>query len=227
VRVGVLLLLEWSPLLTNTKTSVKDGLKDGIIAGFEDDHQFEFHSTTKDTGGVADIFKINQSMVSNGLFTTDAFMNGGGGGAETAITVVFTKMLSQLHNIQTAIAEVLEYGITLDLRLAGFTFKTVKVGFKPSTITDELKTQQSREIKVRNNRIMYADGIIGMDQYATDMGYDKADQKEPRVEIDPNKTADDEVARKKRKPIKMLGTVLLGTRKRTQPKRNDQDYKKR
>jgi len=26
-------------------------------------------------------------MVSNGLFTTDAFMNGGGGGAETAITV--------------------------------------------------------------------------------------------------------------------------------------------
>ncbi len=114
-------------LLTDTKTSVKEGLKDGIITGFEDDHEFEFHSTTKDTGGVADIFKINQSMVSNGLFSSDAFMNGASGGAETAITVVFTKMLSQLHNVQTTIAQFLEAGITLDLRLAGFTFKTVKV----------------------------------------------------------------------------------------------------
>lgn len=114
-------------LLTQTKESVQSGLKDGIIAGYEDDHEFEFHATTKDTAGVADVFDIMQRMVSNGLFTSNSFMNGGGGGAETMVNIVFTKMLSQLHNVQTTVATFLEAGITMDLLLGGYSFKHVKV----------------------------------------------------------------------------------------------------
>jgi hypothetical protein len=214
-------------LLMDTKDAVKDGLKDGIIAGFEGDHQFEFHSTTKDTGGVSDIFSINQSMVSNGLFSSDAFMNAGSGGAETAITVVFTKMLSQLHNVQTMVGQFLAEGITLELRLSGFNFGNVRIAFKPSTITDELKEEQAQEIRVRNHRILYADGIIGMEQYATGTGYAKADKKEPRVEIDPNKTSDDAVAKKKKETDKDTGDRSTRDKKKAQPKRQDQDSKKR
>lgn len=213
--------------LDDTKVSVKGGLKDGIIAGYTDDHAFEFHSTTKDTGGVSDIFDINQRMVANGLFSSNAFMNGLGGGAETMVSIVFSKMLSQLHNIQVLVATVLEHGITMDLLLAGFSFKFVKVTFKPSTITDELKTQQSREIKVRNNRIMYADGIIDMDTYAQDMGYEKADQREPRVDIDPQKTSDDAVAKKKKETDKDTGDRKSRDKAKAQPKRKDNDSKKR
>jgi len=216
-----------SGLLGETKVSIKEGLKDGILTGYEGDHEFEFHSTTKDTSGVADIFDINQRMVANGLQSSNAFMNGSGGGAETMVNIVFTKMLSQLHNIQTTIARVMEEGITMDLLLGGYSFKKVTFKFKPSTISDELKTQQSNEIKVRNNRIMYADGIIGMTQYANAMGFDKADQKEPRVEIDPNKTSDDAAAKKKKEEDKDAGDRKSRDKKKAQPKRKDTDTRKR
>jgi len=69
-------------------------------------------------------------------------------------------------------------------------------------------------------------GLLVWINIATDMGYDKADQKEPRVEIDPNKTADDEVARKKKETDKDAGDRSTRDKKKAQPKRNDQDSKK-
>jgi len=50
----------------------------------------------------------------------------------------------------------------------------------PSTITDELKSQQAQEYKVRNIFNKYMFGIISMQQAADELGYDKPDAKEPR-----------------------------------------------
>ncbi len=172
--------------LTEVKTSIKGGLKDGIVAGYKDDHEFDFHNPTKDIGGAAEIFNINQRMVSNGLLFATQFLGGEGSGAETGVNIVFTKMLSQLHNVQTMVAFVLEQGFRLELLLAGFNVNSLKVKFKPSTITDQLKKAQAEEINIRNNHVKYYDGIIGLDQYAKNTGHTKADQKEPR---DPTKSS--------------------------------------
>lgn len=205
-------------LLGQAKTNIKDGVKDGMVAGFIDDHEFTFHSSTKDTAGVADIFDINQRMVSNGLLTSPQFLGGSMGGSETMVTIVFTKMLSQLSDIQAYVSAVLEKGIAMELLLQGFKFQTVAVKFKPSTITDEVKTQQASEIKQRISRILYADGIISLPQYAYRMGYDAPDQKEPRKEIDPDKITATQEAKEKEQKDENKSNQSQRAKKKDQPK---------
>ena len=212
-------------LLGEANSNIKSGVKDGMVAGYIDDHEFNFHSSTKDTAGVADIFDINQRMVSNGLLTSPQFLGGISSGSETMITVVFTKMLSQLSDVQAYVSEILERGIYIDLTLAGFKFKTVKVKFKPSTLTDEVKLQQSTEIKQRVNRILYADGIISLPQYAYNMGYDQPDQKEPRKEIDPDKITAAQQAKEKEQKDENKSNRGQRAKKKDQPKGKDDKQK--
>jgi len=93
-------------------------------------------------------------------------------------------MLSQLTNIQNILSQNLEYGMALELRMAGFNFKRVNVDFKASTITDDLKIHRGNEIKIRNLQALYNQGIISQETYAFKMGYDKPDEKEPRMSND-------------------------------------------
>ena len=185
------------------------------MVGFIDDHEFNFHSTTSNLQSVPETFKQNELQIANGLKTAPQFLGIGGTGTETGITVVFTKMLSQLSNVQQMVANALEYGYALELRMAGFKFNTLTVEFKASTIADDLKLQQAKEIKIRNNNALYAAGIISQDDYADDMGREKADEKEPRVPLnqepsdDPEKKSDrekkkddsDRRSRDKKKPV--------------------------
>lgn len=208
-------------LLNTAKKNVQEGVKDGIVAGYMDDHEFDFHSNTKDTSGVASIFDINQRMVSNGLFSNPQFLGGAVGGTETMITVIFTKMLSQLTDIQTYVRSIIERGFFLELTLAGFKFKKVEMEFNTSTFTDEVKLQQAKEIKQRVARILYADGIVDQDQYAWLMGYDKADQKEPRVPIDPNKIMADQKAKQDKEKGDQANDRKSRAKKKDQPKGKD------
>ena len=206
-------------LLNTSKESIASGLKDGIVVGFKNDHEFDFHSSTKDTSGVASIFDINHRMVSNGLFTSPQFLGGESGGSETLLTVVFTKMLSQLHNIHLGISEILERGIFLELALAGYSNPEVKITFKQSTITDELKLEQSKEYKIRNLVVLYKQGIISQPQFAKAMGYNQPDQEEPRE--DPQEVIDGQVAKEKVEKDKDTGDRKTRDKNKPQPKRND------
>lgn len=172
--------------LLQLKDRIEQGQRNGVSVGFKGDHEFDFKSTTKDAGGMKDLWQNNETQVSSGLKYDTAFMGRSYGGSESLITILFTKMLSQLTNLQQTLQYDLEFGYALHLRLRGFTFSTLKVEFNSSTITDELKYQQAQEIKIRNNRIMYADGVISLLTYANDVGFPKPDQEEPRVPIDPN-----------------------------------------
>lgn len=183
-------------LLGQFKDRSEAGFRDGINVGFKDEHEYEFNATAKNAQGISDIFDINEQQVASALRYDQAFM--GRSSTETMVTILFTKMLSQLANIQNIVKEVLEFGYKLALRLRGYKFDTLEVEFNKSTITDTLKYQQAREILIRNLRTLYADGIIGQEQYADELGYPEPDQKEPRVPIDPEKIADDEVKRKER-----------------------------
>jgi hypothetical protein len=204
--------------LDTTKTQIIDGMSEGVIVGYKEDHEFTFHSTTKDLGGVADIFNQNERSVANGLKYSSEFLGiGGSKGTETGISIVFTKMLSQLTNIQSVIAAFLEFGYNLELRLAGFDFKNITVEFNPSTISDELKHQQGQEIKVRNVIAMYGQGIIGQQQAAELLGYEKPDQLEPRIMPDKQAEMD-----QKREKDKDASDRKNRDKNKPQPKRKDQ-----
>jgi hypothetical protein len=214
-----------SKFLSDAKASVLVGLKDGVVAGYEGDHSFSFNSISKDISGVRDIFDINHQMVSNGLFTSPSFQGGSIGGSETHINIIFTKMLSQLTNIHNIVKENIEFGLWLELHLAGIEDTPVKLEFNKSTITDQLKEAQAREIEIRNNRILYADGIIGQSQYAYALGFDKPDKSEPRVPIDANKVVNDKVARDKVEKDKDTSDRKSRDKVKPQPRRKDQKTK--
>jgi hypothetical protein len=168
-------------LLTETKNNIQDGFMQGIVVGFEDDHEFEFNSTTKNLGGVSDIFNMNERQIASGLKTSPNFLGLPGGGTETNMGIVFTKMLSQLKSVQHIIGLNLEVGYRLELLMAGFDFKSINIKWNASTITDDLKIQQGLEIKQRVLKALRIDGIISQDKYAEGMGYEKPFSEEPVV----------------------------------------------
>jgi len=168
-------------LLITTKQNVQNGFMDGVVVGYEEDHEFQFHSTTKNLGGVSDIFNQNERQIAAGLKTSPNFLGLPGGGTETNMGIVFTKMLSQLKSVQHLIGLNLEIGYALELTMAGFDFKSINVKWKPSTVTDDLKIQQGLEIKQRVLHGLRVDGIISQDTYAEGMGYEKPHSEEPEV----------------------------------------------
>ena len=199
-------------LLNDTKTRVMSGFRDGASVGFKDDHQFDFKQTTTNARGVADLFEQNELQLASALNWDPAFL-GRPGSSESLVTVLFTKMLSQLTNYQDIVAETLEFGYKLALQLGGFKFETLRIEFNKSTLTDDLKFQQAEEIKLRNLVAKYKQGIIGQEQFADEAGYAVPDQEEPRqdpameqqAEIDrqgreADKDASDRAGRDKKAP---------------------------
>ena len=171
-------------ILEEAKKNVANGIGEGVLMGYKDDHEFKFNSTTKNLSGVAEIYNNNETTIAKGLKTAPQFLGVGGSGAETGINIIFTKMLSQLQNVQNILSANLAFGYALELRLAGFSFESIRVEFRQSTITDELKYQQAQEYKIRNVNNKYKMGLISQEQSADELDYDKPDQTEPREEID-------------------------------------------
>lgn len=203
--------------LDTTKKEIIGGLGEGVIVGYKDDHEFKFNSTTKDLRGVGDIYNQNERSVANGLKFAPEFLGVSQKGTETGLSIVFTKMLSQLTNIQAIIAANLKFGYNLELRLAGFTFENLRVEFNPSTITDDLKNQQAQEIKIRNVIAKYGQGIIGQQQAADELNYDKPDAEEPRILPDKQAEMD-----QKREKDKDASDRKVRDKNKPQPKRKDQ-----
>lgn len=166
-------------ILRDTKEAVKGGVRDGTVVGFKDDHEFDFKQTATTAQGASDLFNQNELQIASALKYDAAFM-GRPGSTETMVTILFTKMLAQLTNIQNIVKENLEFGYGLALTLGGFKFDTLKVEFKKSTITDDMKFQQADEIKLRNLVVKYKQGIISQEQFADEAGYDAPDELEPR-----------------------------------------------
>ena len=82
------------------------------------------------------------------------------------------------------VAYVLDRLYSLELRLAGFNNKGMKIDWGTSTVSDEVKIQQGLQYKIQNLDLLYKAGIISQEQYAWAMGYDSPDEKEPRVSLE-------------------------------------------
>lgn len=206
--------------LTEAKTRVAQGMKDGVVTGFEGDHTFKFNNFGKDFDKVMELYNNNELQIFSGIKQDPTLAGRSYNTSETQITVIFIKMLSELKNVQNILSTNLEYGYSLELLLAGFKFDSLYVEFNRSTIQDDLKYQQAEEIKVRNIIQKFIMGIISMDQAADELDYEKPDQAKPRVPLEvlagksgpagaaqsktttqKKKTASDKKVRSKNKPV--------------------------
>ena len=171
-------------LLTQAKNKVVGGLKDGVVVGFKDDHEFKFNTAAKNYDSVSTLYQENELQIASGAKQDAALWGRGYSTSETQISVVFMKLLAQLKNIQNIVKHNLEFGYGLELRLAGFKFDWLRVAFKPSTLQDELKYQQAQEYLIKNVKEKYLLGIIDQDMMADELGYETSAQKEPLVSAD-------------------------------------------
>ena len=171
-------------LQDKAKLRVQSGFRDGVTVGYKGDVEYKFNTATKNVSGVTELFQENELQVFSGLNSDGSLLGRGYSTSETQITIVFTKMLSELSNVQNVVKENLEYGYALELRMAGFEFETLELESKPSTLLDELKYQQGREYKLKNIVTEYIMGWINQEKAANLAGREKPDKTEPRVPLD-------------------------------------------
>lgn len=206
------------------KTNLREGMKDGIVTGYIDDHEFKLNSTTASMQNMDVPWKMNEQSVANGLGVASSLIGVQANTTEGGAGIMLSKMISQLRNIQTIVKYVLEFIYSLELRLAGFNNKGIEVTFGTSTISDEIKVQQAQEYKIKNVQAKYNMGIISQEQAAWELGYTRPDKKEPRV------TEDDpaiETPDRKREADKDKSDRKTRDKDNPNPKRKDQDARPR
>lgn len=216
-------------MLTTLKKNLLGGMKDGIVVGYKDDHEFKLNSTTQNLQNINAPWEMNQQSIANGLGVNGNIIGTTGATTEAGSGIMLSKMISQLRNITMMVSYVLEFIYSLELRLAGYNNKGLRVEFNTSTISDELKVQQGLEYKIRNLVALYNQGIISQEDFAWNMGYDTPDQKEPRVYQDTEGTSsiDDSAKKKKREEDKDKSDRKTRDKNNPNPRRHDQDSRPR
>lgn len=127
---------------------------------------------------------------------------------------------------------VLDFLYSLELRLAGFDNKGIKISWGTSTISDEVKVQQGLQYKIQNLDLLYKAGIISQDQYAWAMGYDSPDENEPRVSLEDqfakgNSDPQEGIKKKQRQDDKNQSARRSRDKTNPAPSRGDQNTKAR
>lgn len=216
--------------LVNLKKNLINGMKDGIVTGYIDDHEFKMNSTTKDFGNIDKPWQMNQQSVANGLGINGALI-GVGSSTESSTGIHLSKMISQLKNIQMIVSYVLEFIYSLELQLAGFNNKGMTISWNTSTVADDVKVQQARQYKIQNLDLLYKAGIINQYQYAWEMGYDSPAEEEPRVPLEDQfgKGSDPQemTKKKQRQADKNQSARRSRDKQNPNPSRGDNDTKPR
>lgn len=213
--------------LRDLKVNLREGMKDGVVTGYIDDHEFKMNSTTKELGNLNIPWQMNQQSVANGLGINGAII-GTGNATEASTGVNLSKMISQLKNLQSIVGYVLEFLYSLELRLAGYNNKGITITWGTTTVTDDVKIQQARQYKIQNLDLLYKAGIISQWQYAWEMGYDSPDQEEPRISLEDQAGVGDpqEATKKKqRQDDKNQSARRSRTKTNPNPARGDQNSK--
>lgn len=213
--------------LRELKVNLREGMKDGVVTGYIDDHEFKMNSTTKELGNLNIPWQMNQQSVANGLGINGAII-GTGNSTEASTGVNLSKMISQLKNLQSIVGYVLEFLYSLELRLAGYNNKGITITWGTTTVTDDVKIQQARQYKIQNLDLLYKAGIISQYQYAWEMGYDSPDQDEPRLSLeDQNGVGDPQEVTKKKQRQDDKNQSARRSRAKTNPNpsRGDQNSK--
>lgn len=218
-----------SKYLVDTKRSILGGMKDGVVVGFDGTHSFKLDSTTKDLGNLNIPWDMNQQRVANGLGINSSIIGAGSGkNTQSSSGIIISKMIAQLNNMQQLLSYAIKFIYSLELRLAGFNCKGIKVKFSTTTVSDEVKVQQGLQYKIQNLKLLYDQGIISQQDFAEEMGYEGPDEEEPRA-MDDLDSSNPTLGTKqdKRQSDKSKSDRKTRDKNNPSPKRNDQDSKPR
>ena len=213
--------------LKNLKTNLVDGMKDGVVTGYIDDYDFKLNSTTKELGNIDKVWSMNQQSVANGLGVNGGIIGVSSNTSDTGSSIMLSKMISQLKIIQKIVGYVLDFIYSLDLRLAGFNNKGIRITWSSTTVADDVKVQQALQYKIQNLNYLYNAGIISQSQYAWEMGYDSPDQKEPRVMSGQPSDPQEATKKDQRQGDKNQSARRTRDKSNPNPKRGDQDTRTR
>ena len=167
--------------LDDALKSLKKGFKDGVLVGFEGQHNFKHEKVTGDARGMSDIVDRVDLDANSGAKTDPALHGRNFSRTETQIRQVYKKMVRQLESMRRVITRSLEEGYALHLALAGFPEIEVSIDWGPIDSLDELHDQQVRTAEITNARSLYEDGIISQEERAAMLGFDTPDLPEPRA----------------------------------------------
>ncbi len=159
---------------------LEKSFKDGILLGFENEHDFEHKPVTGDARGMGDIYDRMDLDANSGAKTDPALHGRNFSRTETQIRQIYSKLVRQLMSIRGIPSRSLEEGYALHLALAGFNGIKVSVDWNPIDSLDEFRDKQVEEKKIQNERGLYEDGITSQDQRAARLGFETPDQDEPR-----------------------------------------------
>lgn len=219
--------------LIRLKQNVREGMKDGVVTGYIDDHQFKLNSTSKEMSNIDKPWNMNQQSVANGLGVNGNLIGVQASIGEGATGIMLSKLISQLKNIQMIVSYVLKFIYELELRLADFDCKGISITWGSSTISDEVKIQQGRQYKIQNLDLLYKAGIISQYQYAWEMGYDSPSEEEPRVSLEDqfakggNSDPQEGTKKKQRQDDKNQSARRSRDKNNPAPSRGDQNTKSR
>lgn len=216
-----------SRTLREMKRNIKDSLRDGVVTGYKDDHEFKLNATAKELGNLNIPWQMNQQSVANGLGVNGSIIGLGQSGTEGGQGITLSKLISQLKNIQILLSFALVKIYSLELLLAGYNNKGMKVTWGTSTISDEVKVQQARQYKIQNLDLLYAAGIISQEEYAWEMGYESPAEKEPRVPLEQTADPQEGTKKKQRQEDKNASARRGRDKSNPSPKRGDQNSKPR
>jgi hypothetical protein len=166
--------------LDQMATQLQGTFSEGLAIGFKGAFDFDVTSVTGDARGVSEIFNLNEQQLFSAIGSDPAMHGRTYQTTETYASVMYSKMISQLRNTQLIVAHSLQFGFGLDLMLAGIPAKGLNIAFRPSQALNNLQESQAEMIDIANASALYNEGIIGQDEKAHRLGYQKADQDEPR-----------------------------------------------
>ena len=172
--------------LDSVTPEIDKGINRGYVVGVEGNHSFNMHSTSSaNMAGSREIIDANDVKMMAGLKQNPLLMGRNFSTTETLARVILAQMVSQVGNYQMLIGILLEKMVLLDLQLAGYPVTAVTAEFKKPTVSDELKDAQTYTEKVNTYNLLYQQGVISQNQRASALGYEKADQEEPRAVASP------------------------------------------
>jgi hypothetical protein len=175
---------------------VEKGMSKGYVVGSKGSHEFSMEGTSHNVQGAKDMFELITTLKMSGLKQDPMMLGRNFSTTETLGRVLLAKLASQVRNYQDMVDAFQAQMYHLDLLLAGYKVEWVEVRSEEPMIGDEVREITAKKTKADYLRGIYQDGIIGQEERAKELGYENADQPEPRAQAnsdggeDPNTDPD-------------------------------------
>ena len=176
--------------LATVAPEIEKGLAKGYMIGFKGAHEINMQSTTANVAGAKELFNLNTEMKLAGLKQDPLMLGRNFSTTEALGRVLLVKLTQKLTSYQKTVASFLEDIFKLHLLLKGFQFESLEVAFESSMLSDQLKDEQATEKKITNQDLLYKQGVISQQDRAEALGYEEADQEEPRAITETNTNPD-------------------------------------